>query len=207
MSDSTNTTSIYRPFGPPIGIFKIDPSTVRKLKEKLTNTPDTKLSPYGHKLAGEIKKEGLISPDFFLDLGLGPILSKFLSSYIRTATGQNLKKCEFVDCWLVQQAANEYNPTHFHGGHVSGVLWLQIPSGMNSDSIKSANKLNGAISFTHGSAQFLSQPIFNFVPEEGSVAIFPHYLMHTVYPFKVKGERWSIAFNTLVDSDVYNSIR
>ena len=42
-------------------------------------------------------------------------------------------------------------------------------------------------------------------PELGKFYVFPHYLMHLVYPFKGKEERRSISFNGEIDEHVFLS--
>ena len=42
-------------------------------------------------------------------------------------------------------------------------------------------------------------------PELGKFYVFPHYLMHLVYPFKGKDERRSISFNGEIDEHVFLS--
>ena len=51
---------------------------------------------------------------------------------------------------------------------------------------------------------FLSDSIYNHQPKVGDVILFPHYLMHTAYPFKSSGERRSFSFNLEVDSKIAN---
>lgn len=78
-----------------------------------------------------------------------------------------------------------------------------IPQDMSQGGKKGQSR-DGAIVFSHGSRQFLSSSSKAFQPEVGSLSIFPHYLKHHVYPFCVDGERRSIAFNALIDEDIYN---
>jgi len=51
---------------------------------------------------------------------------------------------------------------------------------------------------------FLSDSIYNHQPKVGDVILFPHYLMHTAYPFKSTGERRSFSFNLEIDSKIAN---
>ncbi len=65
---------------------------------------------------------------------------------------------------------------------------------------------NGRIAFIHGSRQFLSKSSIEFTPSVTDLYLFPSYLMHTVYPFKSKDERRSIAFNAFIDEEFVNKI-
>ena len=44
------------------------------------------------------------------------------------------------------------------------------------------------LDFINGQRSFLSKSIFNFVPKERDLLIFPNYLMHTAYPFNINAE-------------------
>ena len=59
-------------------------------------------------------------------------------------------------------------------------------------------KTNGTIDFINGQRSFLSKSIFNIVPKIGELILFPNYLMHTAYPFNIKGERRSFSFNAKI---------
>ena len=39
-----------------------------------------------------------------------------------------IKNFKLIQCWVVRQFKNEYNPIHWHTGHVSGAGWLKIPN-------------------------------------------------------------------------------
>ena len=56
-------------------------------------------------------------------------------------------------------------------------------------------KTNGAIDFINGQKGFLSKSIYNVLPKERDLLIFPNYLMHTAYPFNIDSERRSFSFN------------
>ena len=60
------------------------------------------------------------------------------------------------------------------------------------------NKTNGTIDFINGQRGFLSKSIFNIVPKERDLLIFPNYLMHTAYPFNINAERRSFSFNAKI---------
>ena len=55
---------------------------------------------------------------------------------------------------------------------------------------------------------FLCKSTLNIKPQVGDFYFFPHYLMHTVFPFKnTDEERRSISFNANIDEDIYNVYR
>ena len=101
---------------------------------------------------------------------------------------------------------NEYNPLHYHGGHVSGVGYLKIPNSVGEPFQKNKKiNNNGQINLVHGSKQFLSEAFFKINPQIANFYFFPNYLMHTVYPFYNKTEeRRSISFNAFIDNEIYD---
>ena len=47
--------------------------------------------------------------------------------------------------------------------------------------------------------------MYEIKPEVGDFYFFPHYVMHTVYPFKgTEEERRSISFNATIDERIYD---
>jgi len=115
-----------------------------------------------------------------------------------------------IDSWIVRQFKNEYNPVHWHGGHISGAGFLKVPSSFGSHTQENKDDSQyrgGTLNLIHGSRQFLSRSIYSIKPEVGDFYFFPNYLMHAVYPFKgTDEERRSISFNAFIDKkiqDVY----
>ena len=114
---------------------------------------------------------------------------------------------KLLDSWIVRQFENEYNPTHWHSGHISGAGFLKVPTTLgNHVQIKENKKyLGGNLQLIHGSKMFLCDSTFNIVPEVGDFYFFPNYLMHTVFPFKnCDEERRSISLNAFIDENIYN---
>ena len=132
----------------------------------------------------------------------GPYLIAPLSCCCFTYLKAELK---LISSWIVRQYENEYNPPHFHGGHISGVGYLKLPSnfGETIQDVK-RNNPNGAINFIHGSRQFLSEAVSTEYPIVGDFYIFPNYLIHSVNPFYGLGERRSVSFNAKIDDEIYN---
>ena len=57
----------------------------------------------------------------------------------------------------------------------------------------------------NGTKSFMSDSQFKIAPVVGDFYIFPHYLMHTVYPFKdTDEERRSVSFNAVVDEETFD---
>jgi hypothetical protein len=127
--------------------------------------------------------------------------------YIKENTGKDVKKFILLKTWVVRQFENEYNPIHWHSGHISGAGFLKLPSSFGDSKQKKKNRqyVGGRLDLVHGSRMFMSPSIYSIQPKVGDFYFFPNYLMHTVYPFKdTKEERRSISFNASVDDEIYN---
>ena len=100
--------------------------------------------------------------------------------------------------WIVSQYKGEYNPWHQHSGHLSSVIYLKLPKGMDKFFDKESKDhypVGGAIQFMQGDKQNLRSDTLTFRPEVGKMLIFPSWLKHSVYPFDVDGERRSMRIN------------
>ena len=122
------------------------------------------------------------------------------------AMNKKIQKFEMIDTWIVRQFKNEFNPIHWHGGHVSGAGFLRTPKDFGEHvQNKNQSYSGGSLELIHGSKQFLSHSIFEIKPEVGDFYFFPSYTMHTVYPFKGNDEeRRSISFNANIDENIFN---
>ena len=128
------------------------------------------------------------------------IIDKCLSSG-EWVGGEEIEKFELIRSWIVRQFQNDYNPVHYHSGHISGVGYLKVPEtlGENIQNDKTTNE-NGKLQLIHGSVSLLSHATHLIKPEVGDFYLFPNYLMHTVYPFSgTDEERRSVSFNAKLD--------
>ena len=201
---------IIRPFGPSIVKLKMPENLVNKLNtyvSKIIN--DKKKSSeldYGAQLAGMVTQEFTIEKNFTQEVGLGKFLAGACEKWIELIYRKKISKFEIISSWIVRQFKDEYNPTHFHGGHISGVGYLKVPN--NLGSIKQGGKkdnINGCLQLIHGSKMFISESMYTAKPAVGDFYLFPNYLMHTVFPFTdTDEERRSVSFNARVDNQIYN---
>ena len=51
---------------------------------------------------------------------------------------------------MVRQFQNEYNPIHWHTGHISGAGWLKVPKSFGNAKKNKSNNPNGKLNFIHG---------------------------------------------------------
>ncbi|MDC0513941.1 2OG-Fe(II) oxygenase family protein [Pelagibacteraceae bacterium] len=196
---------VLAPFGPRIARLKFPQSVIKKINLEVERiTRQKKLIDkydYSKKLVGQVKQE-IELPSIFIKKNIYKYISKSIKEYIKASTGKLTKKVKIINFWVVRQYAHEYNPVHFHDGHVSGVGYLKIPKQLNQD--KKQLQINGSIDFINGTKMFLNNSIFNHKPKIGDVILFPNYLMHTAYPFSVEGERRSFSFNVEIDRNIAN---
>ncbi len=200
---------IFRPFGPSIVKAKMPTEVMDSLNKYIDTTikdeEKSKELDYGHKLAGNVNQEFRISQEHAKTSGWLNFLGNVAQGYVKQSIGQKITKFNIIETWVVRQFSNEYNPTHWHSGHLSGVGYLKVPSSYGETKQKSKTvNLNGNLQLIHGSQQFLSKSLWNIKPELGDFYMFPNYLMHSVFPFTgTDQERRSISFNAVVDDSVY----
>ena len=122
---------LYRPFGPPLGKFKIPPSIVKKINDfvdfAVIDKVKAKELDVGSGLAGQVTQE-LALPEEIIQGELVKLFSSFTSDYINGSLGVQIKNFSLLQCWVVRQFKNEYNPVHWHTGHISGAGWLKLPA-------------------------------------------------------------------------------
>ena len=188
-----------KPFGPSIGITKFSKKFLNILNKEIDSKVLTKNNDYSSKLASQIKKEIKIS-NSFLKQNLEKEIKQNIKNFLRNEKIKKVKEIKILNLWVVSQFRDEYNPIHYHDGDLSGVGYLKVPKGMTKNKFlkNKKNKTNGTIDFINGQRGFLSKSIFNIVPKERDLLIFPNYLMHTAYPFNINAERRSFSFNAKI---------
>ncbi len=188
-----------KPFGPSIGKTKISKKFLDILNKEIDNKDLTKKNDYSSKLASQIKKEVKISNNF-IKKNLEREIKKNIKDFLKNEKIKKVKDIKILNLWVVSQFKNEYNPIHYHDGDLSGVGYLKIPKDMTKNKLlkNKKDKTNGTIDFINGQRGFLSRSIYNIVPKERDLLIFPNYLMHTAYPFNINSERRSFSFNAKI---------
>ena len=202
---------VIRPFGPSIAKVSIPENLIKKLNDYLdqiiSNDEKIRLQDHGSKLAGNVSQEFKLEKEFAKEIGWIDFLAKCSYEYINHATNQKIRKFNVISTWVVRQFKNEFNPAHWHGGHISGAGFLKVPKTLGNFVQDKGDKIykGGTLNLIHGTRQFLSHSIFQIKPEVGHFYLFPNYMMHTVYPFRgTDEERRSISFNAFIDEDIYN---
>jgi len=193
---------IIRAFSPAIGKYKISEKLIKTINDHIDNIlkDQNKIDElyHGKNLAGEIKYEIKLTNDFIIDSLYVPI-KDIVYNFIKSTLNKEFKSFEIKSSWAVCQFESDYNPIHWHDGHLSGVMYTKIPKDFGS-SYKEVNK-NGNIAFIHGSTQLTASSVYDVKPEIGDLFIFPSNMMHTVYPFFSEEERRSVSFNIFLDKE------
>ena len=198
-------------FGPSILKVRIPETILNNLNiyidKIITDKEKSKELDIGDRLVGDVTQEFELEQKIMQEIGWGQFLSNCVSKWIEIETNSKITKFKILKSWVVRQFENEYNPTHWHSGHISGAGFLKVPSSLgNNIQEKKKNPYKGGnLQLIHGSRMFLSQSTMNILPKVGDFYFFPHYLMHQVFPFKdSKEERRSISFNAMIDDNIYD---
>lgn len=217
--------TVMRPFGPVIIKATIPQSVQDILCDKFENNSDA--ADHSPNLAGNMKREFTIDDQLlnseeaqqFIDmLAQGSAeLYKYSKQiqwestrYVATDLHREIVEtrlndmnlnCIIHQSWGNISVAGDFNPIHSHTGAISGVGYLRLPDDIeaewaNEDHDPSA----GMIQFTHGNPLNLSTHSLRLKPEVGVIYFFPAWMLHEVYPFRSKGERWSFSFNTTIEN-------
>ena len=202
---------LIRPFGPSIFKVKIPEEIVDTLNnyiDDVANEPK-KLDQlnYGEQLVGDVTQEFTLEKKIMQDSGWGQFLANCTSKWVEMEMGKKITKFQIANSWVVRQYKNEYNPTHWHGGHISGAGFLKLPQsfGKHIQDKQSKEYRGGNLQLIHGARMFSCHSTMNIIPEVGDFYFFPNYLMHSVFPFRGSDEeRRSISFNAFIDNDIYN---
>ena len=202
---------IIKRFGPSVLKVRIPKKILKKLNNYIDNINKNKKKysklNYGESLVGDVTEEFKLEKNFIKKSGWEKFLKDVSAKWIKTETDMKIEKFKILNSWVVRQFQNEYNPTHWHGGHISGAGFLKVPKSLGRHVQEKRNReyRGGNLQLIHGSRMFLNHSTLNIKPIVGDFYLFPNYLMHSVFPFKNSSEeRRSISFNALIDKKIYN---
>ena len=131
---------IIKKFGPSILHVKIPVDIIKTLNNYIDLTVEDKKKikelNAGENLVGDVTQEFMLETDFIKKSGWHKFLESCVNKWIEFETKKKINKFEIKNSWIVRQFQNEYNPTHWHGGHISGAGFLKIPSTFGKHSQK-----------------------------------------------------------------------
>ena len=202
---------VTKPFGPSIAQVRIPQTLIKKLNDYVDKIIENKKKAsdldMGKELVGNVSQEFMLEKSFAEEIGWVDFLKRGVSAWITHSDQKKITKFEIIDTWVVRQFKGEYNPVHWHAGHITGVGYLKVPKTLGEPVQKEVKyvNINGHLQLVHGTRMFLSNSKLNIKPEVGDFYFFPNYMMHSVYPFaNTEEERRSISFNARIDEDIYN---
>ncbi len=131
-------------------------------------------------------------------------LESICQGYMELVTAQsgtqdlNLCKPVITSIWTIRQWEDSYQEMHSHpGGNLSGNIYVTAPD-LNDNSHPSDSQILFRMPHTRDVTRFIMQDTWKYSPTPGSVILFPSYLPHTVYPWKGKGTRTILAFDSVL---------
>ena len=202
---------IIKRFGPSVLKVKMPKELIKKLNKHIDGIIKNKSKSikldYGNYLVGDVTQEFKLEKKIIKKTGWDKFIKDSVNKWLEIETNKKVKKLNIINSWIVRQFKNEYNPTHWHGGHIAGAGFLKVPKSLGKHLQNKSGKeyRGGSLQLIHGSRMFLSHSTLNIKPVVGDFYFFPNYLMHSVFPFKnTSEERRSISFNAKIDQSIYN---
>ncbi len=128
---SEDKINIIRPFGPSIAKVELPIIIIEKLNdyvdEIIEDEKKSKELDNGNNLAGNVKQEFKLEKNIMEESGFLNFLASKTSKWIEITENKKITEFNIISSWIVRQFENEYNPIHWHGGHISGVGYLKLP--------------------------------------------------------------------------------
>ena len=201
---SIQQAKIDTPLGPVIFGMQL-PEKVFQSAAKLADDVWTRKNriDWSHDLVGHMKHQYYVPHSELEEYGLYNFFMQCFYWYLITASKEIEKKKEYliIDLeafWINYQEEGEYNPLHNHGqATMSGAVHLREPEYKRPKDRKHEN--DGKLTIVnHSPILFgLDRYIMSVRPTPRGMYIWPAPLLHQVFPFQGKGQRISMAFNTV----------
>ena len=129
-----NDLKVIKPFGPSIARAKMPEDLIINLNNYIEETISDKKKidklNHGNNLAGSVTQEFKLEKDLIASSGYEKFLSESVYSWLKYSGYKNVKNFNIISTWIVRQFKNEYNPTHWHGGHISCAGFLKLPKNL-----------------------------------------------------------------------------
>ena len=190
---------------------KLSDDIVKYLWNRIDDAVKNEKSAKGH-LAGNISESLYLNDkdDYFFNTILKDISKSYIQQYSSFATtfrnnGSNFKMEDLVmrEFWVNSSRQNEFNPTHNHGGVLSFVIWMKIPTHYDEQYeipfVKESNTPMASdfqFIYTDVGGQIQGYRIQMSPEMEGFICLFPATTIHQVFPFyNCEDDRVSISGN------------
>ena len=197
---------MLKPFGPSVLKLIIHDKTLVSLNkyvdEIINDEVKMKKLDHGSALAGNVNQEFFLETEFMKEIKWAEFLASACKEWVKHEQNKQLQSFQITKSWIVRQFKHEYNPIHWHSGHISGVGYLKVPNSFGKTYQENKQNNNGKLVLVHGSRSLFSESSYIIKPKVGDLYMFPSYLMHSVYPFyDTDEERRSISFNAKLDEN------
>lgn len=125
-------------------------------------------------------------------------------NYILNNTFQSLtlynRRPRFCNMWININKKDNYNVSHNHPNSIiSGVFWVKTPENCGLLKFENPNNFVEDVLIQKVDKDLAKKynysDSFQFVPQEGTLVLFPSHLHHSVEPNQSDEDRISIAFN------------
>ena len=209
--------SLLKPFGSTILKSELPDDLVKEFLDDLNtirSSPEkTKGHQFGHRLAGNLYRELLVSHPVMLKWKqkfFDPLIVHYATSHYKH---KKVKQIIITASWHNIQKSGDFNPnhthTHFEDRHISPdistVGYLKLPKSMKDyKHSKEHHSVGGMIEFTEGTEDMFTNANYLVEPITKDFYIFPSSLRHAVYPFHSDSEtdeRISFSFNAKIVFD------
>ena len=133
--------------GPSVLKVEIPKVVVDKLNsyvdEIIINKKKSVTLNHGNQLVGDVSQEFRLEEEIMKVSGWANFLGICVNNWIQKETGSKITKFHILNSWIVRQFKNEYNPTHWHNGHITGAGFLKVPSNLGKHSQKKEKEYRG----------------------------------------------------------------
>ena len=128
---------LIKVFGPSVLKVTIPEEIINNLNNYIDNIikdeKKSKILDMGERLVGDVTQEFEIEQKVMEESGWGQFLSNCVSKWIEIEAKSKITKFQILKSWVVRQFENEYNPTHWHSGHISGAGFVKVPSNLGKN--------------------------------------------------------------------------
>jgi hypothetical protein len=152
---------------------------------------------FNDNLAGNISESLILEDedDYFMRYVVGPIAQMYIDhahsvTWVQKNCTTTPKSISLSRFWVNFQNQNEFNPVHNHGGIVSFVIWMKIPTEWKDQHalpISANSNAPSASDFQFHYSDILGNHqdyrILMGEHQEGWILVFPAQLRHQVYPY------------------------
>ena len=125
---------IIKPFGPSIVKLKLPKEIIEQMNkytdEVIKDKKKSESLNHGSKLVRQCSSGNSSRFRIYEKIKWAEFLAKACEKWLQRENNKQLKNFKLIESWIVRQFKHDYNPIHFHSGHISGVGYLKVPKNM-----------------------------------------------------------------------------